>query len=92
MGGVVVVPVELCQLDAIPDVPRRHPRPGPVGVQLRAEDGDAAGGETLHGTFQLFLGKTAKQAFLALMRHQPIPRSDVTSPESVFRDKEIWQQ
>ena len=58
MGGVVVVPVELRQLDAVPDVPRRHPRPGPVGVQLRAEDGDAARGETLHGTFQLFLGKT----------------------------------
>ena len=43
----MVVPVELRQLDAVPDVPRRHPRPRPVGVQLRAEDGHAAGGEAL---------------------------------------------
>ena len=54
--GVVVVPVELRQLDAVPDVPRRHPRPSPVRVQLRAEDGHAAGGEALHGTFEFSLG------------------------------------
>ena len=51
MCGVVVVPVELGQLDAVPDVPRGHPRPRPVGVQLRTEDGHPARWEALNGKF-----------------------------------------
>ena len=51
MGGVVVVPVEFRQFDAVSDVPRGHPRPRPVGVQLRTEDGHPARWETLHKKF-----------------------------------------
>ena len=72
MCGVVVVPVELGQLDAAPDVPRGHPRPRPVGVQLRTEDSHPARWEALQGKFQYVILKQWPKLVVNVVQKFPV--------------------